>query len=67
VTHLDQLALPDARELADKVIKEGRRINKIPWTCSGAAQMIAIHVLNSEGITIEETMEETIARKEEKI
>jgi len=51
--------------LLRKLIKESKRVGKAVWTCSGSTQFYLNDVMRTIGITDQETMEETIARRKE--
>lgn len=62
---IDELLDPNSkpiRELVDKLVAEGKRIGKCPWSCSMIAEHEASLILMKEGIMDEETMEESKKR-----
>lgn len=48
----------------EELLLEARRVGKIPWTCDGYMQSQVLGLLWFEGIQDEETMEETLVRRE---
>jgi hypothetical protein len=46
-----------------KLVKEGKRIGKTPWSCDIIAEHKTFEVLNAMGNYPQETMEETCKRR----
>jgi len=52
--------------LAHRLVVEGLRVDKVPWSANQFAVEIAFQILSDEfGISIRETREETIERRKE--
>ena len=63
----DEIPKEEHIRIAERLMKDGMRIKKMPWTCDLVAQCIANDYLRGIGIYEEETMEETCQRaKKEK-
>jgi hypothetical protein len=63
----DSVKLPSQaayEQLIDKLVKEGKRVGKVPWCADGYAEGKAAERLRyGHGITERETMAETKARR----
>lgn len=60
------ISIAEWEAIIQRLVDEGKRVGKAPWCCDGFAEHeAAIRLEYGHGITGQETMEETVNRREQ--